>query len=187
MEITEKNVINELKIRNPNAIEFIINNYTRSAYSLVHNILREIGTKEDMDECVGEVFIEIWNKYDSYSEKRGSLKTWILIISKYKALDYRRKLSKNIIGVCCDDIEIASPNFVEDEIINHYKKNEVIEAINSLKDIDRQIFLKKYFFYENSDTIAKAFNITREAVDNRLSRGRKKIKQILIKNEEDII
>lgn len=187
MEITEKNVIKELKRRNQHALEFIINNYSRNVYSLVHNILRASGTKEDMDECVSEIFTDIWNKYDSYSEERGSLKTWILIISKYKALDYRRKISKNIISVCCEDIDIVSPKFVEDEIISQYKKIEVIEAINSLNDIDRQIFIKKYFYYENNDTIAKALNITREAVDNRLSRGRKKIKQILMKNEEEVI
>jgi RNA polymerase sigma-70 factor, ECF subfamily len=187
MEISEGNVLRELGRRNQQAIEFVIDNYSRSVYSLVHNILRESGSREDMDECVSEVFSEVWNKFDSYDEDRGSLKTWVLIISKYKALDYRRKLSKDIISVCCDDVEIASPRFVEDEIISQYTKMEVIRAINSLGDIDKKIFMKKYFYYETSDTIAKSFNITREAVDNRLSRGRKKIKQILIKNEEEVI
>ena len=187
MKITDRNVIKEMKRRNQAAIEFIIDQYSRSVYSIVHNILRPLGTKEDIEECVSEIFTEVWNRCDSYSKERGSIKTWILIIAKYKALDFRRKVSKNIMSICYDDIEISSHNVLEDEIINRNTHKVVIEVINSLNDIDRQIFIKKYFYYENSEEIAKSLNISREAVDNRLSRGRKKIKQILAQKEEGVI
>ena len=47
--------------------------------------------------------------------------------------------------------------------------------------IDRQIFIRRYILNEKIDDISKDLGITRGAIDNRLSRGRKTIKNKWLK------
>ncbi|MTK12307.1 MAG: RNA polymerase subunit sigma-70, partial [Clostridiaceae bacterium] len=56
-------------------------------------------------------------------------------------------------------------------------RREVIELINSLKRIDRDIFVLKFFLGYRSEDIAKKLNITKASVDNRIYRGKRKLKE----------
>ncbi|MFL0196298.1 sigma factor-like helix-turn-helix DNA-binding protein [Clostridium sp. WILCCON 0269] len=58
-------------------------------------------------------------------------------------------------------------------------KAEVIKAIKELKDIDRKIFIRRYLIQEDIVDIASSLGISRSIVDNRLSRGRKVLKEKL--------
>lgn len=53
----------------------------------------------------------------------------------------------------------------------------VIAIVDTLKEIDQQIFYKRYFFYESIEEIAQNLGLTRKAVDNRLWRMRKLLKE----------
>ncbi|MFZ5986757.1 MAG: sigma-70 family RNA polymerase sigma factor, partial [Bacillota bacterium] len=126
-----------------------------------------------------EVFTVVWNKCDSYSDERGSFRTWVLILSKYKALDYRRRLSRHNKNISTENIELESSDSVENSIITKDENSRIMQAIKCLKEIDREIFYRRYFFYESIESIANRLGLTRENIDNRLCRGRKKIREIL--------
>ena len=179
MRITEKNVISELQKRNVESLEYIISKYSRDIYGLIYTIMNGIGGREDVEECVSDVFVCIWNKYENYSEERGNFKTWILIIAKYRALDYRRKLLVGNNNISTEEIELVSPDRIDNKIIDNEEKKNIILAINKLKEPDREIFYRRYFFYESIEKIAEHLGLTREAVDNRLCRGRKRIREVL--------
>lgn len=109
----------------------------------------------------------------------------MLIIAKYRALDYRRKLSANRTYVSTDELDLASHDCVESKIISNEDKNKIVLAIDKLKEPDKEIFYRRYFFYESIEGIAKHFTLTREAVDNRLCRGRKRIKEALLEDRKE--
>ena len=184
MKINELNAHAELQNRNTDALEYIMNCFGRSVYGLVYNILDKFGSKEDIEECVSEIFTQVWDKSDMYSAEKGSFKTWILIQARYKALDYKRNLIKKGMNVSTEEIELPSKIFVENSILRKEEKKQLIAAIDALGDTDREIFYKRYFYYEGIEEIAKGLSLTREAVDNRLSRGRKRIKAALFKYGE---
>lgn len=54
-----------------------------------------------------------------------------------------------------------------------------------MKDEDREIFIRRYFLYEDIENIAKTFGVDRNLIDKRLSRGRKFLKEklVLLKGE----
>ncbi|MCX7745878.1 MAG: sigma-70 family RNA polymerase sigma factor [Clostridia bacterium] len=187
MEITEENIVKQLKTKDPRALEYVMSNYGKKVYALVYNVLKGVGSNEDIEECVSETFVQVWNRADEYSEERGSFKTWILILAKFKALDFRRAKLK-IKAFSTEDMEIPSKESVESKVLDIEERRQIIEAINHLNETDKQIFYKRYFFYESIESIAKQFKMTREAVDNRLWRGRKRLKEALLRyREEEIV
>lgn len=178
MKISEENVIRELQRKNPSALEYIIKKYGKNIYTLVSNVLKDICNQEDIKECTSDVFYAVWENSSRYNPQKGSLKTWVLILAKYKALDYRRKTYKNRKLRKTEEIEeIPSQDNVEINVIVQEEIKEVLSVVDSLKEIDQQIFYKRYFYYEDTKTIANSLGITPGAVDNRLYRIRKKLKE----------
>jgi RNA polymerase sigma-70 factor (ECF subfamily) len=102
-------------------------------------------------------------------------------LAKYKALDYRRKLQKHQIADthAPDDQLQASSDSVEKEVLSKESLNDMIRVINGFNELDRKIFYKRYFYYESIESIAEQFHLSRQAVDNRLWRSRKMLKEAL--------
>jgi len=178
MEISEQNVVSELKRRNPYALEFVMDHYGGLVYGLIQRILEGIAGKEDMEECCSDAFVAAWERAEEYDSAKGSLKTWLLILAKYKALDYRRKLQKRVETVTLQ-LEPASPSGVEDIFLSREESLETINAIARLPEPDRSMFCKRYIYYETLDHIAAEFGLTKKAVENRLYRCRTTLKQSL--------
>ncbi|WP_275477813.1 sigma factor-like helix-turn-helix DNA-binding protein, partial [Clostridium botulinum] len=75
-----------------------------------------------------------------------------------------------------DDNLIYSKDTIENKIIQASNIHTVYDIISSMNDMDKQIFIKHYFLEESIINISKHLNVSRTIVDNRLSRGRKNIK-----------
>lgn len=181
MKITEENVIAQLQRKNPAALEYIMDYHGNGVYGLVYRIINDVGSKEDIEECVSDVYAAVWQNCRQYDPLKGSLKTWLLMTAKYKALDYRRRLFREMaaVGEAAEEPRESVMNIVEDKVIGEEEKRQIIAAIKTLGDMDRQIFIKRYFFYEDIENIAQHFGLTRNAVDTRLWRIRNALKEIL--------
>lgn len=75
---------------------------------------------------------------------------------------------------------------IESIIISKENREELLRAINDMKDEDREIFIRRYFLYEGIESIAKTFGVERNLIDKRLSRGRKFLKEKLTLLEGEI-
>lgn len=185
-------LIGQLKKKKEFALEQVMDIYIDPVYSLASTILRGYGQTVDIEECVQDVFIDAWNKISEYDPGRGKLKTWLLILCKYKALSYKRRLSRQNRVFKIEDLKRESQQIeasnVEASFLAKEERQKIIEAIRSFPDLDRQIFLRVYILDESIEEVSKSLGLSRQAVDNRLWRGRKALRKYF-KNTEgrDII
>ncbi len=178
MEYSENELVLEIKKRNMAAYEHLIQHYTKSIYYLAYNILKVGGSKEDMEECVADVLFEVWDRIDEFDSGRGSFKTWVLILAKYRALHYKRKGCK-VAELNIDDINAEEHIGVEKQVLDRHTQQKLIETINTFNKIDRELFIRRYFYNEKISDLMKTLELSRSAIDNRLLRGRKIIKEVL--------
>ena len=176
MEINEENAGRELAKRNPLALEYVMNEYANSVYGLVRRVLGGAGSAEDAEECVSDAFVALWNKSDAFDPGRGTLKTFVLIQAKYKALGLRRKLLHRP-GTEPVSERLPDRAAVEDEVLTKEASRRLVELIDGLPEPDRSIFCCKYFYYETAEQIAALYGLTVKAVENRLFRARKAIRR----------
>jgi RNA polymerase sigma-70 factor (ECF subfamily) len=179
LKINDDNYLLELRNKNPKALKYIMEKYMRLLYGASLSILGSYGTNEDIEECVQDSFIYCWDNIDSFSEAKGSFKNWLVIICRSKSLNKRKSLSRNSKLIDIDEVDIQSMAQLEADYISKENRQKLITAIKDLKGVDREIFIRKYFFYESSDSICETLNLTRTAFDNRIYRGKKKIKEML--------
>jgi RNA polymerase sigma-70 factor, ECF subfamily len=173
-----------VKKRKHKAIEELMDLYIKSVYNVAKNILTNVGSEEDIEECVQDVFLDAWNNIENYDSGRGTFKTWLLIICKYKALNMRKSLANKGKIVELKEKIISLKETPEESFLSNEKVSEVIAAIKSFNNIDREVFLRRYILEQSVNDIIATMNLSRHAVDNRLWRGRKKLKKIIDINEK---
>lgn len=176
MKIDENNYIKELKVGNQKALDYIYSKYVGLVYKVVYDILKDKSAQQDIEECVSDIFISVWKNVLKYDSNITEFKNWLIAISKYKAIDYLRNLSKTQKTVELDDDVIFSKDNIENKIIQDSNIKTIYDIINNMNDMDKQIFIKRYFLDESIINISEHLKVSRSVIDNRLSRGRKNIK-----------
>ncbi len=176
MEYSQVDFVRGIRNKDSAAYEYMIGKYTKTIYCLAYNILSESHSKEDIEECVADVFLDAWIKIAEFNEEQANFRTWLLILTKYKALTYRRKKRlSNIVDIA--DVEVTDDINLEKQVILRQDQEQVMEIINSFQKTDREIFVRRFFLGEKINDLARVFNLSRAAIDNRLLRGRKIIKE----------
>ncbi|WP_434298178.1 sigma-70 family RNA polymerase sigma factor [Clostridium sporogenes] len=185
MKIDEDNFIRQLKYRNSKALDFIVDEYSNLVLKIIRTVLNSNFHSQYVEECANDVFWSVWSNIDSFDEQKGNFKYWIAAISKYKAIDYKRKLFKQNIIESIDDHVLFDDTSIENNVILSENKEEIFQVMNDMKKEDREIFIRRYFLDEKVENIAKIFGVNRNLIDKRLSRGRKFLREklILLKGE----
>jgi len=177
MELTDLQIQSGIKRKDENVYEYIIEKYGKQVYYVAGNIMRGCGSKEDIEECAADAFFKAWNTIDSYNPEKSGFKTWLLIITKYMALDYRRRILK-LSTVNIDDLRLEQPEYdVSERVIGRLEQERLIGVINGFGNVDKELFIRRYFYGEKINDLADSLRLSRSAIDNRLLRGRKIIKE----------
>jgi RNA polymerase sigma-70 factor (ECF subfamily) len=180
------NLVNRLKAREDSAVDDLYDMYFDRIYYYSKRILGILGTKEDIEECVSDVFLALWKEIYKFDEERGSFDTFVNVKTRTVALNFRRKLQKHRekhLNEPIDDMEISEKVSVsvEEEVFNKIAEHDFLEMIDKFKEPDKTYFHLRYFMNYEIKEIAKAFNTTVSSVDNRLYRCRLLLKKIRCK------
>lgn len=162
------------------ALDDLSRAYGKLIYGVINKILYNFSEANDVDECFNDVLITIWRNIDCYDSKKGSLRNFLISVAKYKAIDYKRKINKKGITLELNE-EIVYTEFNESIEIDN---EEFYMLLKSLKEEDKSIFIKKYLFEESVEKIANDLGLSKDVVYKRLSRGKEKIKNYLMKKLE---
>jgi RNA polymerase sigma-70 factor (ECF subfamily) len=77
-----------LLIQNPEkGLEKIMDQYMAFVYTIVYGKLSSICNKQDIEECVSDIFYEIYRARNIIDLEKGSLKSYLAVLSKRTAID----------------------------------------------------------------------------------------------------
>ena len=172
-------IVKLIKKRKPEALNRAMELYIGNVYHIAKSILYRIADAEDIEECVQDTFLDAWNNIDKYNPERGSFKTWLMILCKYNALNKKKVLMKEPEFISLEEDISSINNSPENDFLIKEGTSQIIKAINTLGLKDREIFIRRYLLNQNIDEICSIMNLTRKAIDNRLCRGRKQLKEKL--------
>ena len=173
MKITEENFIEQLKKGNEKALEHVIDNY---AWILKTVIKRHLFYLPDYyEECMNDCLMGIWNNIPYYDPEKSSFKNWVGGIAKYKSLNYVRRYLRDLENENIEDVIIPA----EDTTLREILTKEISERWKCyafyLKKTSR--FLLLYLEDKNMDEISDDTGLAKPVLYNRLSRGRKKMRE----------
>ena len=98
--MTEKQLLTRLQAGDERALDAAIQDYSRLLWSISRSVLHNVGTAADMEECVADAFIQLWKNSGSIRESRGSVKTYLCVAVKSRAIDrYRKAVQKSTVAL----------------------------------------------------------------------------------------
>ena len=167
----DKEIIERIKKKDYAGLEELLAVYGDSMLRTIHSVLSQPHEVSERQDVANEVFYEVWQKIAAYQPERSRLITWLLLISRTRAIDHKRKLNKRSLEEKpVDEQELA----IEESPLT---KENFLCFIEDLEALDQRIFLLYYFYQESPETIAEQTDLNVSAIYNRLSRGRKRLKE----------
>src|SRR6266699_493864 len=91
---SDDDLAQRLHERDPEALETLISRYSREIFYFIRIVLDGVGVTQDIEECVNDLFVAVWQEIDTFDASRGTLRTWLTMRAKYIALDRRRQLCR---------------------------------------------------------------------------------------------
>ena len=164
------------------ALEFAIDQYGAYVYTVIRNILGVSCAAEDAEELSADVFYALWEHADQVRE--GKLKPWLGAVARNRAKDLLRKRHPTL--PMDEDVLSIPAGSPEEQTLAEERKRELLEAVESMGEPDREIFLRYYYKFETMEEIARRLAMPLGTVKTRLHRGRKRLKDILEEQEEAI-
>lgn len=168
--------IQRLKRKKEDALEYVIEQYLSLVKGVVLKTLPYQKNFGIVEECINDVFLAVWNNADQFVGNEEDFQRWIAVIAKYKATDQLRKLIRNRED-CADPL----PTQLQESISTLEEEEQFLNYVSILKEIDRNIFIMKYLLGFKNNEIAERLNLTTQAVENRLYRGKEKISKNFLK------
>lgn len=185
-----------LVARDSQALEALIYRYAREITYFIRLLLNGVGTAQDAEECANDLFVIAWQEIGSFTPTRGSLHTWLTMRAKYIALDRRRQLQRRQAAVTSLDGETTvnrngesrsgdrqlaqlTDHNMEGILEQRERREELAAALEALPTLDRKLVYMRYFRLASTDEISEKTGLSRHAIDTRLWRARKTLRDAL--------
>lgn len=172
----DEEIYSLIKSRNEKGMEVLINEYASLIKAIVKKHLYNL--PQYHEECINDVYLGIWNNITRFNKQKNIFKNWIAAISKYKAIDYKRKYLKTLEYVDISELDIESDFSIEKEVLEKELECEIEEIFKNLNLLDKQIFIKLFLKEESIKEVSEDFNIKPSVIYNRVSRGKSKLRSL---------
>ena len=169
--------------RNEEAIEKTSEKYGAYCKAVAENILKN---PEDSEECVNFALLQLWNFVPP--EKPENLKMFLAKITRNIAINnLKAKLAEKRGGkegfAAFDELSECIPS--KNNIEESFDAEELEKSINcftkNLPEKERNIFIRRYFFFESPKKIGERYAFSENRVSVILHRIRKKLQKHLEK------
>ena len=176
--MNDEKIIRAIRDGSEGAISQVIDRYSRLMWSIVRAVLKNTGSEQDMEECVADVFIYLWENPGKFDPQRGRLKAWLAIVARSRAIDRYRELSRRS-DVPLEDTLIADRIGAADRVLAQETRQALIRAVKALEEPDREILIRRYYREQKPREIAIALDMPVKQVENRLYRAKLKLRGII--------
>lgn len=163
-------------------LRICIDRYYPAVRTVCTAILRRY--PQDAEECVNDSFLQLWKTVGSLQEP-NQLRAYLcciarnLALSRYRALAAAGRHSAEMPWDALPEDAAAEDADVLLAMEARADAEALQKAVLSLKEPDREIFVRKYYYMESVRAIAQHFAMTERAVEGILYRSRKRLRRVL--------
>lgn len=166
-----------------NAYRALFDEYLNYVYTIVFNKLRSCASPQDIEECVSDVFSDMFMNYDTEGSYSGDLSGYIATIAKRKAINRFHSIMSekgHFSGQGDDEMSLMhSADDMEDESDKAELRNIILEKVNELGEPDTTIIIQKFYYERSSGEIAEMVSMNPPAVRMRCKRAMSRLRSLL--------
>lgn len=172
--MNDKEIITAIAGRDERMLAFVIQKYSGLLWKTAAAILINGASVQDVEECVADAFIYLWQHPEKYDLDKAKLSSWLSMVARSRAIDrYRRIAKKREIPL----EEIAVEGLGYTETAADEKKERLRRCIGELEEKEKELITRRYYYEQKPAEIALALDMPRKQVENRLYYVKQKLKK----------
>jgi RNA polymerase sigma-70 factor (ECF subfamily) len=161
------------------AFDEVVALYAPRVSRLVYRLLGWSGGAGEVEDVVQDVFVSVLRHARSFGG-RSSLSTWITSIAVNQCRSLRRRLGARVRAMAAVFAKARPDHGAADgQAMRDDESRRVREAIVRLKPADREVIVLHYLEETDVETIAEILSVSKNAVEVRLHRARKRLRALL--------
>lgn len=176
--MSDEKIILAIRNRDETVMADVIQKYSKLLWFIASAILVNATSAQDVEECVADVFIHLWQFPEKYDPAKGKLSSWLSMVTRSKAIDRYRQ----VVRKC----EVP----IEEEIVQHSgellagivakeEQETLVNCLNKLEAQDKELVVRRYYYEQKPKEIAVALGMPKKQVENRLYQAKQKLRKML--------
>jgi RNA polymerase sigma-70 factor (ECF subfamily) len=154
--------------------------YDRYKLILFGLLLRILHSRAEAEDCLQEIFLQVWRQADSFDEARGRPFTWLVTLARSRAIDRLRSLSsrdRTARDSAREAVEETSDAVTD--AIRSEQSRVVRAALATLPEEQRRVLELAYYEGLTQSEIAGRLNQPLGTIKTRTRSGMMKLKELL--------
>jgi RNA polymerase sigma-70 factor (ECF subfamily) len=170
IEKDDGDLIRRMASGDAKALDAFYERYNRLAFSLVFRI---VGSREDAEDVLVDVFWQVWQQAARYDASRGKPIAWLLTIARTRAIDSVRSGGRKFTSMDNpgEYRERALPGPLPDAFVAADTRNAVIGALKTLSQEQRVPLEMAYYRGMSHTEIAEALGQPLGTIKDRIRNG----------------
>lgn len=188
-DLTDIELIQRITNRDSKALENLYDRYSPVLYTLVKRIAVD---KETSEEILADIFVIIWQKSSMFDINTGNLYSWLINLSRNKALDFIRREKGLITDEYTEEYEntVIIPNIStiipSNDLSKTFSSREKIySAVHNLTEAQQYVLSLAYYDGLTESEIAAKLNIPLLTVKSKIRVALNTVKEILAKEDSN--
>lgn len=182
--ITNKNdkyLLERIAKGDPAGISDLYDRYKTLVFSVAYNVL---GNMEDAEEVTLDVFSKVWEKVESYSSPKATVKVWIASIARNRSIDVLRRRNVRLTSLspkwadACLECLPAHEN-QEEDLEMAMAHRAITNALAQLPSNQRDALSLAYFRGYSHSQIAEMLDEPLGTVKTRIRSAVQKLRKIM--------
>ena len=160
------------------ALSLLYDRYARVMYSLSFKML---GSVEEAEEVVLDVFAKAWRTAARYDANRSRVDSWLFLMTRSRSLDRLRQRQRQakVVEAATNTAQVSSFDMPDDALLIAERRSVVTKALAELSEEQRVVIELAYYKGLSQSEIAKQTGLALGTVKTRVRLGLRKLKQAL--------
>lgn len=149
--------------------------YGSVMFGVIQRLVRDRSTAEDVFQ---QVMVEVWQRAESYDERRGSARTWLLTLARSRAIDeLRRRRPTPVDPESMPDVAVDGE---EDDLIAQW---EMAHSLDQLPHDERRLLEMRFRLDMTQAEISEHTGIPLGTIKTRMNRGLNRLRETMLAND----
>ncbi len=171
-------LITRIAQQDETALSLLYDRYARVLYAVAH---KSLGSPEECEEVVLDVFAQVWRIADRYDAQKARVDTWLFMMTRSRVMDRLRKMQRSakVVAASEQDAEIqeSTPGVDPiDAVVISERRSQVMAALQQIPPEQQQVMELAYYQGLSQSEIAIRTGLSLGTVKTRMRLGLNKLR-----------
>lgn len=168
----EVELMSRIKARDTDALEELYDLYNRLLFGMILSIVKK---REEAEALLQEVFVTIWSEAKSFNESRDNVYSWIIALTRNKAITHIRK---NDLNSSMSWPEGDHQDLMETTIFSD-RSELVKKTLDEMPEQQSEVIKLAFYRGLKQSEVTNSLGIPLTAVKSRMREGMSNLNRIL--------